>query len=292
MEDFPSNDPEEEQFINFTLGQRVRLMYTMTQQYLYFKSSFTTKVYLKEVTTDENVPVYEPPFRHSEIYVDALLPEDLVSDGTNPPNLKKPVSKEIEKLLHSLNPTRQCMVVFQSQDWQKNFYDKVFGGCVASVVDQVASNTILSAELNTEVSTSVDISTQFLRALPCGERMFIVCDVKNDAVPNGRQAAYLKSKGIDTKGELQFGGFNSDFHLCLCNIYDEKGRLCVKASHLKVTPSERINTNSLLKGYVGKWGYLDDKTDIERRGDKEVNLKGRIQGLREAYLAVLKKPKL
>jgi hypothetical protein len=227
--------------------------------------------------------------------MDALLPEDLISLEGNPPNLKKPISPQIKKILDNINPTYEAMAIFQSQAYQKNWFESVFGGFIGVIIDQLTSNVLLCAEHDIDMTPSIELNTKFIRGIPAGQRMFIVVNVGNQAKPTERQLNFLKSKGVETtQDQLQFGGYNSPMHQSNVTIYDEKGRVCIVGSHLKMNNAPRGTSTSkpVIDTIVGHWDYLTDE-HIDKRKDQRTEFAlANFKSLREAYRVVLNRPKL
>ena len=206
-------------------------------------------------------------------------------------------------MIRNLNPTSQAMMIFQSQAFQKNIFDKIMGGIVATLIDCSTSIALISSKPKPTVSASIFLNCQYYRGISIGERAFVLCELKNispmdEKVRNNLQRYQNQSReslgdfSLDKDSQMMFRGYDNEIEICQCEIYDEKGRLCYVGSHAKIPPNGKSSpVNKRLKKAFGNWTISKFEGLGERYPDVEEILKMR-EKLHKAYGEVVKRPLL
>lgn len=155
-------------------------------------------------------------------------------------------------MVENLNPTTQVMFIFQSQDFQKNIYNKIMGGIISSLVDNVTSMVMMSSEEIPIPSVTIYLNCDYFDSIEVGERCFVLCELKkvtqmssdlrkflqDSSSSNKSNASRSDSLSMDpeSKFTLAFRGNDNDIEICEARIFNESGKLCYFGNHAKMYP--------------------------------------------------------
>lgn len=282
---------------NFLLYDRYHLGNSVSDIFIQKTDSFYQYLMLPfPVVKKTDVPA-ELPFSDSIYMQGAIRAQDLVSQNGQPPNLKQPLSPQVQKLYNEMNHASQIMVVYQTQSYQKNFQGHIYGGIISCMVDHVTAQFIIAAEKDQSLTSSIQLTADYVRGVRAGERLFFITKLQNLTLaedPELEEA--LRKEGFDPKhSDLKFRGFDGAQKVVWTDIYDEKGRLCYICKHIKIDPGAAFDQSSgkMMKQLIGGWKSLDKYSEeIGRRYPDKEEVVEMSKSMIEAYKNVISSPKL